>query len=99
MRITLLTAATAALLATAASAQTTDSNEAIKDRDPAMTSTSADGANSFTEAQARSRLTEAGYTQVTGLAKDDEGVWRGMASKNGKKSRVGLDYKGNVTTK
>lgn len=74
-------------------------NPAIKDRDPAKVSASAKGANSFTEDQAMRRLTEAGYTGVTGLAKDRNGVWRGTATKGGKTTKVGLDFKGNVTTR
>jgi len=59
---------------------------------------SAEGANSFTEAQARKRIEEAGYTAVTGLAKDDKGVWRGKANKGGSEVNVGLDFKGHVVT-
>lgn len=55
------------------------------------------GANSFTESQARSRLMEAGYANVTGLTKDDQGIWRGKAERNGRSVSVGLDYKGNVS--
>ena len=54
------------------------------------------GANSFTENQARARLEKSGFTNVTGLKKDDAGVWRGTASKNGKTQTVSLDFKGNV---
>ncbi|MGL4965877.1 MAG: hypothetical protein ACRC67_31945 [Inquilinus sp.] len=56
------------------------------------------GANSFTEAQATSRLEDHGFTGVTGLAKDDSGVWWATASKDGKSVKVGLDYQGNVAT-
>lgn len=54
------------------------------------------GANSFTEGQARSRLGGAGFTNVTGLKKDDQGIWRGKATRNGKSVVVGFDYKGNI---
>ena len=37
------------------------------------------GANSFTESQAKSKIEEAGYKDVTSLKKDDNGVWRGKA--------------------
>jgi hypothetical protein len=33
---------------------------------------------------------------VSGLAKDDNGVWRGKAMKNGQQVDVSLDYQGNV---
>jgi hypothetical protein len=54
------------------------------------------GSNSFTEGQARSRIEAAGFSNVTGLTKDDHGVWRGQASRNGASTAVGLDYQGNV---
>ena len=54
------------------------------------------GANSFTESQARSRIEDYGVTAVSGLKKDDQGVWRGTAMKNGKSVSVAVDYKGNV---
>jgi len=54
------------------------------------------GANSFTMDQARERILKAGYTDVSGLRKDDKGVWRGKATKAGKSSEVALDFQGNV---
>jgi hypothetical protein len=51
----------------------------------------------FKGGQARDRLTAAGYTSVHALAKDDKGIWRGNATKDGKSVSVGLDYKGNIT--
>ena len=54
------------------------------------------GANSFTEAQAKERLTKAGYSDVTGLKLDDKGVWRATASKDGKSVQLALDYQGNI---
>jgi len=39
------------------------------------------GANSFTEAQAKSRIEAAGYSNVSGLTKDKDGIWRGKASR------------------
>lgn len=54
------------------------------------------GANSFTESQAASRMTDAGYTDVTNLKKDDNGIWRAQAKKDGKSVNVGLDFKGNI---
>lgn len=55
-----------------------------------------EGANSFTEAQAQKRITEAGFSDVTDLSKDAKGIWRGSAMKNGTKVTVALDFKGNV---
>ncbi|HTW51588.1 MAG TPA: hypothetical protein VME45_06810 [Stellaceae bacterium] len=57
------------------------------------------GANSFTEGQAKSRIEAAGYSDVSGLAKDKDGIWRGMASKGGTTQAVALDFQGNVVTK
>ena len=57
------------------------------------------GANSFTEGQARKRLEDQGYTNVTGLKKDDQSIWRGTATKGGASMAVALDYQGNVVGK
>jgi hypothetical protein len=54
------------------------------------------GRNSFTEGQAKSKIEEAGYSNVSDLKKDDNGVWRGKASKGGSSSDVSLDFQGNV---
>jgi hypothetical protein len=54
------------------------------------------GANSFTESEARSRIEKNGFTNVSGLKKDDDGIWRGMGMKNGQQVAVALDYQGNV---
>jgi hypothetical protein len=56
------------------------------------------GANSFTEGQAKSRIEAAGFSDVSGLMKDKDGVWRGTASKNGTTTSVSLDFQGNVVT-
>ncbi len=55
------------------------------------------GANSFTESQARSRMEGAGFSNLTGLHKDDQGVWRGRGMHSGQQVDVSLDYQGNVT--
>lgn len=112
MKILILVGTAAALLTTGAIAQTTtrssseqDSvvgtshNPAIKDSAPAHAAVAADGANSFTEDQARRRLADMGYANVTNLTKDKSGVWRGTATKGGAQVQVGLDYKGNVVTR
>lgn len=54
------------------------------------------GANSFTEAQAKSRIEAAGFSDVTALAKDKDGIWRGKAMKSGASHDVALDYQGHV---
>jgi len=57
-----------------------------------------EGANSFTENQAKDRAMSAGLTDVSALTKDDKGIWRGTAMKNGASVKVAVDYKGNVVT-
>ena len=54
------------------------------------------GANSFTEGEARSRIQDKGFTQVTDLALDSKGIWRGKGMKDGKSVDVAMDYQGNV---
>lgn len=54
------------------------------------------GANSFTETQARDRISAAGFQDVKDLKKDDQGVWRGVAKKGDTQVNVALDYRGNV---
>jgi hypothetical protein len=54
------------------------------------------GSNSFTEAEARSRLEANGYTNITGLEKDDKSIWRGRAVKGGTSVHVALDYQGTI---
>ncbi len=55
-----------------------------------------EGANSFTEGQAGDRIVAAGMIAPTALAKDDKGIWRGTAMKDGKSVNVAVDFKGNV---
>ena len=45
------------------------------------------GSNSFTEGQAKSRIELNGFANVSELRKDDQGVWRGKASRTAKASR------------
>ncbi|QIG50396.1 hypothetical protein G5V57_23290 [Nordella sp. HKS 07] len=57
-----------------------------------------EGANSFTEGQAQDRVLAAGYADVSTLTKDDKGIWRGTATKDGTTVKVAVDYKGNVVS-
>jgi hypothetical protein len=57
------------------------------------------GANSFTEAEAKSRIEKAGYTGVAGLTKDKDGIWRAEANNGSATVPVALDYQGNVVPK
>ena len=54
------------------------------------------GANSFTEGQARRRIEDHGYTSLGGLHKDQNSIWQAEAMKDGRRVRVGLDFRGNV---
>ena len=96
MKMTVIFAA-AVFTAAGGSAVAQESNPAIKDSAVAHVGHAAEGANSFTEDQARGRLTKAVYTKISDLKKDDNGRWVGVATKKGKKAHVALDYKGNVS--
>ncbi len=72
---------------------------------PAVTTSNADsktaaapvkGANSFTMDEARRRIEASGFSQVTGLKKDDDGIWRGQAMRGGASVPVFCDYQGNA---
>jgi hypothetical protein len=56
------------------------------------------GANSVTEAEIRSRLEAHGYSNISGLQKDAQSIWRGTATKNGQSIGVAVDYQGNIVT-
>jgi hypothetical protein len=57
-----------------------------------------EGASSFTETQAKDRAVAAGLSNVSSLIKDEKGIWRGTAEKDGKIVNVAVDFKGNVVT-
>lgn len=74
-------------LAGPALAQTPPSNPnpdtpAVTGSDAPQPAQPAKGANSFTEDQAKSRIEAKGFSNVTGLAKDDDGIWRVMHSED-----------------
>ena len=56
------------------------------------------GANSFTEGQAKDRALAHGVANVSGLKKDDDGIWRGTGMQDGKQVQIAVDYKGNVVS-
>jgi protein CpxP len=79
--------------------QTNSSNPALTNKpagSPQSTGSVESGANSFTEGQARSRLEAQGFSNVAELRKDDQGIWRGKAMRNGQSVTVAIDYKGTV---
>jgi len=98
MKTIISSIAVAALFSGIGHAAAQDHNPAIKDSTVTQVSHAADGANSFTEDQAKGRIGKAGYRDITDLKKSDDGHWVGWATKDGKKAHIALDYKGNVTT-
>ncbi len=99
---TILSIAVSTMLAGAALAQQPPANPSAP-TNPAVTMPStpsaanpAPGANSFTEAQAKSRLEGQGFTGISALVKDKDGIWRGTATKGGRTANVGIDYQGNI---
>lgn len=54
------------------------------------------GANSFTEAQAKSRLEANGYSNISALQKDSNGVWKGTATHSNANVNISVDYRGNI---
>lgn len=90
-----------AALATPVVAQTgaAKDNQAVKSAHTVNDGGARRGANSFTQNQARGHIAKSGFTKVSGLSRDAHGVWRGTANKGGRTVHVGLDFKGNVTTR
>jgi hypothetical protein len=82
---------------TGSAAASSDSNQAVATTN-ANAPLPAKGANSFTMGEARSRIEKNGFSHVTGLNKDSNGVWHGHADKDGTQTAVWLDYKGDVGT-
>jgi hypothetical protein len=104
MRTLFPLAAALAVIASTASAQNPPANPGPGNNvvnTPTTTNPGApvQGRNSFTEGQAKSRIEANGYADVSGLQKDDNGVWRGKAKKDGKSVDVALDFQGNVVAK
>ena len=87
-----MTAALAACFALPALAETPATNAGTTTE----TGAAAKG-NLFTEKQARTHFLRLGYTDVSGLTKDENGVWHGTAIKDGQQRNVAVDVKGGVT--
>jgi hypothetical protein len=66
-------------------------NSAVRTANDASSASLARGRNSFTKAEAKGRIEKAGYSDVTGLAKD--------AMHSGQRVNVALDYKGVVSSR
>jgi hypothetical protein len=95
--LTLAFGATAAF-AQSPPAQSGPQNPAVKTESGNNANMPVKGANSFTMSEAKSRISDKGYTQVSDLKKDSNGVWRGTAMKDGQPVHVSVDYQGNVNT-
>lgn len=105
MRTVLILAATVALSAGPVLAQQAPpaakgpQNNAVNTSNTPSPQQPVQGANSFTEGEAKSRIEAKGFSNISGLQKDDSGVWRGQAQKDGKTVSVSLDYQGNVVAR
>ncbi len=99
-----MSAAVPALLAAAALTACSDGGEPVNDavnpdqNAEATLPNQAEGANSFTEEQARDHVAEAGFADVSPLAKSDDGLWQGTATRGQETVNVSVDYRGAVTT-
>jgi hypothetical protein len=91
-----LLAATTASAQNQPPAQSGPNNSAVNSPGQNNSNAPVAGRNSFTEGQAKSKIEDAGYTNVTELKKDGNGVWRGKASKSGSAAAVSVDFQGNV---
>src|ERR1700730_4157709 len=104
MKLRIVLAVCAAITTTCAMAQTPatqsgPNNNAVNSSGQNNSNAPVAGRNSFTEGQAKTKIEEAGYTKVSDLKKDDNGVWRGKASKGGSSVSVSVDFEGNVNPK
>ena len=100
-RTFILTLTAALVIASAAAAQNPPAqsgpnNNAINSSDQNNSDKPVAGRNSFTEGQAKSKIEDAGYSNVGELKKDDNGIWRAKASKGGSSTNVSVDFQGNV---
>ncbi len=105
MKNLILAAAFVSATAVSAVAQTAPSTNSNGDTPAIATPNSknatapVEGANSFTESQAKERIEKAGYSEVNDLKKDDKGIWNASGMKDGKSVSITLDYQGNVVAK
>jgi hypothetical protein len=91
--------ALSAVAQTAPAATTNGNTPAVATPDSKNTTAPVEGANSFTESQAKSRIEKAGYADIKDLKKDDKGIWMASGMKDGKPVMIALDYQGNVVAK
>ncbi|TNM60280.1 PepSY domain-containing protein [Aliirhizobium smilacinae] len=105
MKNMILAAALVSASAFSALAQTTPAptsngdTPAVATPDSKNATAPVEGANSFTQDQAKFRIEKAGFSDVKNLMKDDRGVWMAAGMKDGKAVNIALDYQGNVVAK
>jgi len=87
-----ITIATIAIAAAALALPASAESTSVKG--PATTAATAARGSLFTEKQARDHLSHLGYANVSGLTKDESGVWRGFATKDGKTLTVAVAING-----
>ena len=95
MSVSLLAVLSSAALAQAPQAKDGPGNNAVNSEQK-NSNVPVAGRNSFTEGQAKNAIEKAGYTGVSDLKKDENGVWRGKAIKGGASRAVSIDFQGNV---
>lgn len=82
----------------AVSSPESPTNPAIDTQDTSEKSALTPGANSFTEGQAKEAIEKQGYVVSGPLTQDDQGIWKGQATRSGgAATTVSVDYKGVVT--
>ena len=100
MRLIVLTAAISLCASIAFAqekpAQNGPANPAVKGMHDNNSAIPVAGANSFTKSEAAKQIEAKGYTHIKNLKKDQSGVWRGTATKDGHAGPVSVDYQGNV---
>jgi hypothetical protein len=95
MSVTLSAMLAAASLA-ACSEPNEPMNDAVNEDLNTDTNTLSEGANSFTEDQARGHVENAGYEDVSAMTLTENGVWQGTATMDGETRNVSVDYRGAV---
>ncbi|MFN3877243.1 MAG: hypothetical protein ACK4MH_02565 [Brevundimonas sp.] len=82
----------------AVSSAETPMNPAVDTQETSEKAALTPGANSFTEGQAKEAIEKQGYVVSGPLMQDDQGIWKGQASRaGGEPTTVSVDYKGVVT--
>ncbi len=95
-RNTVLAVATLALVGLVSPALAEDTSPLPPRDAESQTNQLKQGANSFAESQARDLLVQQGYSNVSPLVNDKNGIWHGKAIKDRKAVDVSVDYQGRV---